>query len=69
MNKKISIGMVLLLYLSIAGIPGVLADLQEKNIIVRSNTVSCGSCHVDPGISKPEIRELSANNEKSLIKE
>ena len=64
-----SIGMVLLLYVSIAGIPGVLADLQEKKIIVQSNSVSCASCHVDPSISKPEIRELSANNEKSLIKE
>ena len=53
MNKILSIGMVLILYAALAGIPGVLAYLQENNIIVQSHGVSCGSCHVDPGVNTP----------------
>ncbi len=59
MNKKISIGIVLILYTALAGIPSVLAYLQEKNIIVPSYGVSCGSCHVDPSVNTPEKTNLT----------
>ena len=53
MTKKLSIGMVLILYAALAGIPSVMSYLMEKNIIVQSYGVSCGSCHVDPGAKTP----------------
>ena len=59
--------MVLILYAALAGIPGVLAYLQENNIIVQSYGVSCGSCHVDPGANTPEKTNLTGTaNQKEL---
>lgn len=45
--------MVLILYAALAGIPSVMSYLMEKNIIVQSYGVSCGSCHVDPSANIP----------------
>ena len=59
MNKKISIAMVLILYATLAGIPSVLAYLQENNIIVPSYGVSCSSCHVDPSGKTPGKTNLT----------
>jgi len=65
MNKK-SVGIVLILYAALAGIPGVLAYFQENNIIQSSN-VSCGSCHVDPGANIPEKTNLTGTaNQKEV---
>ncbi|NJD51571.1 MAG: hypothetical protein FIB07_01755 [Candidatus Methanoperedens sp.] len=66
MNKK-SVGIVLILYAALAGIPGVLAYFQKNNIIVQSNSVSCGSCHPDPGASTPEKCEYCHKDPKDLI--
>ena len=68
MNKKLSIVMVLILYAAIAGIPGVLAYLQENNIIVQSHGVSCGSCHVDPGVNTSEKTNLTINSNPKELK-
>lgn len=67
MNKKISILMVLILYAALAGIPSVMSYLMEKNIIVQSYGVSCGSCHVDPSANTPgKINLTSPSNPKQL---
>ncbi|VVB54875.1 Uncharacterised protein [uncultured archaeon] len=68
MNKKISILMVLILYAALAGIPSVMSYLMEKNIIVQSYGVSCGSCHDDPGVNTPgKINQTRPSDPKELI--
>jgi len=67
MNKKLSIVMVLILYAAIAGIPGVLAYLQENNIIVQSHGVSCGSCHVNPGVNTSKKNKSNYKFESKRI--
>lgn len=49
MNKKIKIGMILIIYIALAGIPSVMGYFQYK-IIKETNDIDgrCGSCHVDP---------------------
>ena len=68
MNNKLSIGMILILYAALAGIPGVLAYLQENNIIAQSHGVSCGSCHVDPGANTSEKTNLTINSTPKELK-
>ncbi|MFZ3168133.1 MAG: hypothetical protein WA130_11010 [Candidatus Methanoperedens sp.] len=66
MTKK-SVGIVLILYAALAGIPGVLAYFQENNLIVQSNNVSCGSCHIDLGAHIPEKTNLTGTaNQKEV---
>jgi hypothetical protein len=46
MNKKIKIGIILIIYAVLAVIPGVLGYLQYTSG-QQESTTSCDSCHID----------------------
>ena len=49
MNKKIKIGLILIIYAALAVIPGVLGYLQyNTEQATQYSGGKCGSCHVDP---------------------
>lgn len=60
MNKR-SVGIVLILYAALAGIPGVLAYFQENNM----NTI----LHVNRGNLCSDCHVTEFEHKKSLIKE
>ena len=49
MGKKIKIGMILIIYIALAGIPSVMGYFQYKTEKETNNIEGrCGSCHIDP---------------------